>query len=105
MTLAHDGIDETSKHKIIAIISALVPDATIYLFGSRARGTQSKWSDIDIALDTGHPISRFVLGELISIFEATDILYKIQVIDINSFNEAMKTSILRDRVLIKSVSL
>ncbi len=101
MTLTHDGIDETIKQKIIAIISALVPDATIYLFGSRSRGTQSKWSDIDIALDSGHPISRFVLGELMSVFEATDILYKIQVVDINSVNEAMKTSILRDRVLWK----
>ena len=101
MDLTHDGIDETSKHKIIAIISALVPDATIYLFGSRARGTQSKWSDIDIAVDARHPISRFVLGEIMSIFEASNILYKIQVVDINSVNEAMKTSILRDRVLWK----
>ena len=101
MSLTHDGIDEASKHKIIAIISALVPDATIYLFGSRARGTQSKWSDIDIALDAGHPISRFILGEVMSIFEASNILYKIQVVDINSVNEAMKTSILRDRTLWK----
>lgn len=101
MDLTHDGIDETSKHKIIAIISALVPNATIYLFGSRARGTQSKWSDIDIAVDAEHPISRFVLGEVMSIFEASNILYKIQVVDINSVNEAMKTSILRDRVIWK----
>lgn len=101
MTLTHDGIDEASKNKIIAIISALIPDATIYLFGSRARGTQSKWSDIDIALDAGHPISRFILGEVMSIFEASNILYKIQVVDINSVNEAMKTSILRDQVLWK----
>jgi predicted nucleotidyltransferase len=101
MVLAHDGIDEISKNKIIAIISALVPDATIYLFGSRARGTQSKWSDIDIALDNGHPISRFVLGEIMSIFEASNILYKIQVLDINSVNDAMKTSILKERVLWK----
>jgi predicted nucleotidyltransferase len=101
MTLTNDGIDETSKNKIIAIISALIPDAAIYLFGSRARGTQSKWSDIDIALDTGHQISRFVLGEIMSLFEASNILYKIQVVDINSVNEAMKTSILKDRILWK----
>ena len=101
MTLIHDGIDEISRNKIIAIISALVPDATIYLFGSRARETQSKWSDIDIALDSGHPISRFVLGEIMSIFEASNILFKIQVVDINSVNDAMKISILRDRILWK----
>jgi predicted nucleotidyltransferase len=101
MTLTNDGIDTTSKEKIIAIISALIPNATIYLFGSRAKGTQSKWSDIDIALDTGHQISRFILGEIMSIFEASNILYKIQVVDINSVNEAMKASILKDRILWK----
>lgn len=101
MDVALDGIDRVSKDKIIAIISALVPDATIYLFGSRARGTQSKWSDIDIALEANQPISRFVLGEVMSIFEASNILYKIQVVDINSVNEAMRESILRDRILWK----
>ncbi len=101
MDVVYDNIDQASKAKIIAIISVLVPGATIYLFGSRARGTQSKWSDIDIALEADRPISRFVLGEVMSIFEASNILYKIQVVDINSVNEAMKESILRDRILWK----
>lgn len=46
-------IDEKTKHKIIAVISALMPDVKIYLFGSRARGTNSRTADIDIALDGG----------------------------------------------------
>ncbi len=37
-------VEEKSKAKIIALIS----DAKIYLFGSRARGTNSPWSDIDL---------------------------------------------------------
>lgn len=72
MVLIHDGIDEISKHKIIAIISAL---------------------------DAGQPISRFVLGEVISILGARNILFKIQVVDVNSVNDAMKTSILKEKVL------
>jgi len=34
-------LDEKTKNKIIAVISALIPDAHIYLFGSRARGTNA----------------------------------------------------------------
>jgi predicted nucleotidyltransferase len=98
-TTVNDGIDEVTKRKIVAIIAALIPDAAIYLFGSRARGTQSQWSDIDIALDAGHPISRLVIGEVMSMLEASNILFKIQIVDTNSVNEAMRASILRDRVL------
>lgn len=41
-------IDAKTKQKIIALISALVPEAKIYLFGSRARKTNTAWSDIEI---------------------------------------------------------
>ena len=47
------NLDEKTQKKIVAIISALIPQAKIYLFGSRARGTNSEWADIDIALDAG----------------------------------------------------
>jgi len=44
------GIDEKTKTKVIALISALIPKAKIYLFGSRATGKFSQWSDIDLEL-------------------------------------------------------
>jgi predicted nucleotidyltransferase len=50
------NLDEKIKQKIIAVISALIPDAKIYLFGSRARGTNAGRADIDIALDAGKPL-------------------------------------------------
>lgn len=87
------GIDENSKRKIIAVISALIPDATIYLFGSRARGTQSQWSDIDIALDAGKKLSRYDIGEIVSMFEASSMPYKIQIVDFHAVSSDMQKSI------------
>lgn len=95
------GIDEQSKEKIIAIINALVPEASIYLFGSRARGTYQHGSDIDIALEAQKPISSFITGEIMSIFEASNLLYKIQIVDINSVSEKMRENILRDKIIWK----
>ncbi|BBG66021.1 hypothetical protein NNO_1318 [Hydrogenimonas sp.] len=34
------------------------PDSRIYLFGSRARGDDTEWSDIDIALDSPKDLSQ-----------------------------------------------
>jgi predicted nucleotidyltransferase len=41
------------KETIIRLLEALFPKVKIYLLGSRARGTYSVTSDIDLALDTG----------------------------------------------------
>lgn len=95
-------IDASVQAKIISLISALVPDAKIYLYGSRARGTQSEWSDIDLALDVGHPLPLGIVGELVAIFEASSIPYRIDVVDVNgSISKAMRESILKDKVLWK----
>lgn len=95
------GIDEESKRKIIAVIAALLPEAAIYLFGSRARGTHSQWSDIDIALDTGRKISRYEIGELMSMFEASNMPYKVQIVDFHSVSDDMRESILGEKIVWK----
>ena len=95
------GIDETTKQKIINIISALLPNASIYLFGSRARGSYQKGSDIDIALEKKNRIDFVVVGELNSLFEASNIIYKIQVVDINAVSEKMRENILQDKIIWK----
>jgi amidophosphoribosyltransferase len=95
------GIDEKSKQKIICIISALLPNASIYLFGSRARGSYQKGSDIDIALDEKNRINFVAIGELNDLFEASNIIYKIQVVDINAVSEKMRENILQDKIIWK----
>jgi len=96
------GIDKEVKDKIIALISALVPEAKIYLFGSRARGKHSQWSDIDLALDSGEKISSSVIGEVLSVLAGTDIINKIEVVDVYSVSDDMRESILEERVIWKN---
>ena len=100
--MINTGIEELSKQKIIALINAVIPEASIYLFGSRARGSYQKSSDIDIALEDKKPISSFITGELMDIMAASNIKYKIQIVDINSVSEEMRENILKDRVLWKN---
>jgi len=94
-------LDENTKKKIIAIISALIPDAKIYLFGSRARGTNSNYSDIDLALDTGYKISNVDLDELKTIFKVSYIMYEVDLLDMNNIDDLIKNQILKDRILWK----
>ena len=95
-------LDEKIKNKIIGLITVLLPNAKIYLFGSRARKTNKDTSDIDIALDTGEELPNRIVYEIESVLNATDIKYLIDVVDINIVDDLMKEQIFKDRILWKS---
>ena len=48
-------------------------DVTVYLFGSWARGEAASYSDIDIAVDSPHPLPRGFLSQLRERFEESTI--------------------------------
>lgn len=95
-------VDEKDKAKIIALISLIFPDVKIYLFGSRARGTNAQWSDIDLALDAGQRLPTEIIGEIKSILEASWIPYKVDVVDLYLVSEPMKQAILKDKIIWKN---
>lgn len=95
------NLDEKTKKKIIAIISALIPDARIYLFGSRARGTNSERADIDIALDAGMPLRIVDVDELKSMLCESNIPYQIDIVDFHRMSELMRNQVLKERIIWK----
>jgi predicted nucleotidyltransferase len=96
------NINEQYKQKIINLIVALHPHVKIYLFGSQATGTQVHGSDIDIALDAGKRMDRAAVGEVREVLNATDIPYKIDVVDFHFVPEKMQSMILAEGILWKS---
>lgn len=78
----NDGVDDRNKGKILGILSVLFPEAKIYLFGSRARGQYSKYSDIDLALDSGSPLPWEDLGEAKDMFAESNLPYRIDIVDL-----------------------
>ncbi len=69
---------------LIKLLSVLFPDAIIYLFGSRARGTARSSSDIDIAIDAKNPIDILELMRAANVIEALNIPLKIDLVDFNA---------------------
>jgi len=96
------NIDENHKQKIISLVGALHPQVKIYLFGSQATGAQIHGSDIDIALDAEKPMKRSAVGEVREILNATDIPYKIDVVDFHSVPKSMQLMILKEGILWKN---
>ena len=93
------NLDEKVKTKIIRIIQALIPDADIYLFGSRATGQHRERSDIDIALDAGKPLDPVDVGEIRDMLAASNIPYSFDVVDIHTVAQELKENILSEGIV------
>jgi predicted nucleotidyltransferase len=97
-----NGLKKEEQNKIIGLCKAILPDCTIWLYGSRARGDFRANSDIDLALDCKRVIDLMELSELKEVFNATNIFLKVDIVDLASIKDQnFLKSILKERVLWK----
>ncbi len=94
-----NAIDEQTKNKIIGVILALVPNAKIYLFGSRARGTQSTSSDIDLAVDAGKPLDFATYLELKAVLAEVDVPGVLDIVDFHRVEKGMQEEIMKESIV------
>jgi uncharacterized protein len=81
------------KNKLIQIIRMYLPTCKIFLFGSRAKGTHTTGSDIDIAIDNITEISNKIMGKIKEEIEASTIPFFVDVVDIHAVTNEMKEQI------------
>ena len=70
----------------------------IYLFGSWARGTQRRSSDVDIAIKCDSPEARQKIADLRESLEESTIPYRVDVVDMNFASEAILEEIQKDGI-------
>jgi predicted nucleotidyltransferase len=86
------------QDELLAIIRKHVSNGKVYLFGSRARGTNTPESDIDIAIDGGKRLADGVLGLIREEIEESTIPFFVDVLDFHTLDNAMQQTILKEGV-------
>jgi predicted nucleotidyltransferase len=98
--LTPEGFKPEIKTKIINLCKAIIPDASIGIYGSRARGDYSERSDLDIVLEGSKPINYFDIAELKDVLNAANLPCSIDIVDINTVQDQdFKTNILKERII------
>lgn len=82
-------------HLIQDILLAILPNTPVWAFGSRVKGTNKPFSDIDLALITTTPLTIRELTELELAFSDSDLPFKVDLVDWASCSEAFKQIILQ----------
>ena len=70
------SIDLPAEHRALTldIIRRRLPDARIWVYGSRAKGRARRYSDLDLMLDAGgQPIPLNVMGDLDEDFDESNL--------------------------------
>jgi predicted nucleotidyltransferase len=81
------------------ILSAHLPaDAEIWAFGSRTAGRARPYSDIDLAIDAGRPLTLNELARLGAAFSDSDLPYRVDLVDWRALDERFRRTIAPQRV-------
>jgi predicted nucleotidyltransferase len=99
--------DLLPEHRCLvqAILAAnLPPGATVWVFGSRATGRARRYSDLDLAIDVGRPLTLDETARLREEFSDSDLPYRIDLVDWQSIGDRFRQGIAADRVLLREAA-
>jgi predicted nucleotidyltransferase len=68
------------------------------MFGSRATGRARRYSDLDLAIDAGRPLTLDEIGGLTEAFSESDLPYKVDIVDWCNIEDRWRQTIMAERV-------
>ncbi|MBW4090660.1 MAG: nucleotidyltransferase domain-containing protein [Proteobacteria bacterium] len=87
---------------VCAILQAHVPaGAQVWAFGSRACGRAKPYSDLDLAIDAGRPLTLDELAALGEAFSDSDLAWKVDVVDWRTAEAGFRDRVAGDRVAVR----
>lgn len=95
-------INENQKATIINILKKYFQNEKFFVFGSRATNKNlKKFSDLDIAIVGNSKIDKSILDRIFEEFSASDLPFKVDLIDINSVTSEFKKNVEPDFIELK----
>lgn len=86
------------------ILGRLVPDRDVWVFGSRAGGRPKPYSDLDLAILGSQPLSIGLLGELSEAFSASDLPFRVDLVDGNALTDEFRRIVEAGKVVLQAGS-
>ena len=81
-----------------AIVQQYLPQACVWAFGSRVKGTARKTSDLDLCVDNKAPLSFEALATLRDAFSESNIPYKVDIVDWQTVDDSFRAIIIAERL-------
>ena len=87
------------RRLVLDILGANLPQGTkTWVFGSRATGRARRYSDLDLAIDAGRPLTLDEIARLSEAFSDSDLPYRVDFLDWHDINDRWRETIVAERV-------
>ena len=94
-------IDLSAKHRriVLDVLAERLPrSALVWVFGSRATGRARRYSDLDLAIDAGRPLTLDEAAILRDDFEESDLPYRVDLVDWRAIDDRFRRLIAAERI-------
>lgn len=81
-----------------AILAEHVPNARVWAFGSRVRGTAKRFSDLDLAIEDNEELSIHSRGNLRNAFQESDLPISVDILDMRTVKNPFRKIVKEQRV-------
>ena len=93
------ALSAEQRRIVRAILGAILPSsATVWAYGSRATGRAGRFSDLDLAIDAGRPLSVDETARLREAFTESDLPFRVDLLDWQTVDENFRRTIALDRI-------
>lgn len=75
------------------ILNSHIPGAEIWVFGSRAKGTARRGSDLDLAIDAGAPLQPSARIELAEALDEAPLAFNVDLVDLRTVSPEFRAHI------------
>ncbi len=99
------AVSENHLQYILAQLKLYLPDSTVWIFGSRIKGSNRPASDLDLAVLCDKDTAKTQLPKLNEAFVESDIPFKIQLLDFNRLPENMQENIKKQYIILYTSSV
>ncbi len=84
---------------VLEILDAHLPrHARVCVFGSRATGRARRYSDLDLAIDAGRPLTLDEIACLTEAFRESDLPYRVDLVDWQTIDDHFREAIASERI-------
>jgi predicted nucleotidyltransferase len=92
-------LPEDHRRLVLNILAAHLPSGTsAWVFGSRATGRARRYSDLDLAIDAGRPLTLDEFARLAEALSDSDLPYRVDLVDWRNVDERWRRTIAAQRV-------
>lgn len=84
------------------ILKNRVSNYTVWVFGSRVKGTSKKTADLDLAIISDKPLPQELKIDLAHDFDESLLPFKVDIVDWSETNNEFRNIISQDKVIIQN---